>query len=279
MTELFVNDFDRVKNYRDQYPLVDEIFCNPVSFWIGTRKNKRPRHVYNRVSRLMKRSEGYEPVMVVYNLPDRDLGQWSKGGAGHAQDYMNFIRAIAKGIGDREPILIFEPDALPHSTLMTNRDRHARLTLMKSALRELCRDCNAKIYVDIGHSNWLSPDDAAALLRQVHYQGIRGFSVNVSNYRTTAESMAWALKVGESAPVRHFVIDTSRNGAGPYGNDWCNPPGRALGTPPTFDTGNEFCDAFLWIKIPGESDGKCNGGPPAGKFWPEYAEELVRNRP
>ena len=31
------------------------------------------------------------------------------------------------------------------------------------------------------------------------------------------------------------------------------------------------------IKIPGESDGKANGGPRAGRFWPEYASELVEN--
>ena len=43
------------------------------------------------------------------------------------------------------------------------------------------------------------------------------------------------------------------------------------------NTGDEKCDAFLWIKIPGESDGKANKGPKAGKFWGEMAEELVKN--
>jgi endoglucanase len=277
MTPLFVNDFDRVKNFRDQYPLVDKIFQQPVSFWLGTRKNKSADNVYKRVSRLMKRSAGYEPVIVIYNLPDRDLGKWSRGGAEGGQEYINFVRAIASAIGNRQPVVIYEPDALPHSTLMNSRDQDNRLMLMRYALRALCRDCSAHVYVDIGHSNWLSPDDAAALLQQVHEPGIRGFSVNVSNYRSTAECTSWALRVAESAPAPHFVIDTSRNGNGPYGNDWCNPPGRALGTPPTFDTDHELCDAYLWIKIPGESDGKCNGGPRAGKFWPEYAEELVRN--
>ena len=52
---------------------------------------------------------------------------------------------------------------------------------------------------------------------------------------------------------------------------------RSLGIPPTCGTDEEKCDAFLWIKIPGESDGKCNGGPRAGLFWPEYADKLVNN--
>src|SRR5256885_3736931 len=37
----------------------------------------------------------------------------------------------------------------------------------------------------------------------------------------------------------HYVIDTSRNGAGPAPDsplDWCNPSGRALGAPPTTAT-------------------------------------------
>ncbi|RKN54957.1 endoglucanase, partial [Streptomyces klenkii] len=77
----------------------------------------------------------------------------------------------------------------------------------------------------------------------------------------------------------HFVIDTSRNGNGPYeGTDepWCNPPGRALGDAPTAGTGDPLVDAYLWIKRPGESDGECRGGPPAGQWWPEYALALAR---
>jgi endoglucanase len=89
--------------------------------------------------------------------------------------------------------------------------------------------------------------------------------------------MEWGLKLCEHRPNDYFVIDTSRNGNGPHGNQWCNPPGRAVGEVPTCDTGEEQCDAFLWIKIPGESDGKLNNGPRAGKFWGEMAEELVKN--
>ena len=74
-----------------------------------------------------------------------------------------------------------------------------------------------------------------------------------------------------------FVIDTSRNGAGPApGDDWCNPPGRALGPAPTGQTGDPAVDALLWIKRPGESDGSCNGAPPAGAWWPEGALALAR---
>jgi endoglucanase len=59
---------------------------------------------------------------------------------------------------------------------------------------------------------------------------------------------------------------------------WCNPSGRAMGTPPTTDTAGAHADAYLWIKRPGESDGSCNRGEPqAGHFVANYAIELVRN--
>ena len=63
------------------------------------------------------------------------------------------------------------------------------------------------------------------------------------------------------------MIDTSRNGNGPYTGpampQWCNPPGRALGQPPELNPGPAGVAAYLWIKDPGASDGQCNGGPAA----------------
>ena len=99
----------------------------------------------------------------------------------------------------------------------------------------------------------------------------------------------------------HFVIDTSRNGLGPWlpptgvypdPQDWCNPPDRGAGLRPTLDTGNALVDAYLWVKIPGESDGECTRGlgptgtedpewdqvdPPAGQWFPDMALQLARN--
>jgi len=276
----YINDFDRVKDYRAEYPEAGKIFNYPTSFWLGTRKNKKRRqaaNVHKRVVRLMKRVAPAEPVLVIYNLPDRDMGNHSKGGAADDKEYLEFIHAVASGIGSRKPILIFEPDAIPHSTMMTQAQRKKRLSLMKKAIKILTEESSALIYIDIGHSNWLSAEEAGTLFNQVYVEGVSGYSINVSNFRTNKESMRWGGQVGDYALVSNFVVDTSRNGNGPYGNNWCNPPGRCLGTAPTLNTHNENCDAFLWIKVPGESDGTCNNGPRAGRFWPEYARELVRN--
>ena len=273
----WVNDFDRVKDHKEQFPLATKIFENPVSFWYGSRNGKEMEKIDYSLQRLLRRTAPQLPVLVVYNMPNRDIGQYSKGGATTRGSYLAFLKSFADGIGNNKPILIFEPDSLSHTDDMTEIEAHDRISLMKKGLELLTDNCDALVYIDIGHSNWLSPKEASKLLNKVTNNKVRGFAVNVSNYRTTKESMEWGLKLCEHRPNDYFVIDTSRNGNGPHGNEWCNPPGRAVGEVPTCDTGEEQCDAFLWIKIPGESDGKLNKGPRAGRFWGEMAEELVKN--
>lgn len=118
-------------------------------------------------------------------------------------------------------------------------------------------------------------------------------------YTDNVESQTWVPYPGDEG-LKRFVIDTSRNGQGPWtptasypdAQDWCNPPDRGLGLRPTADTGNPLIDAYLWIKIPGESDGECTRGlgptgtvdpewgivdPPAGVWFPEMALDLVHN--
>ena len=113
-----------------------------------------------------------------------------------------------------------------------------------------------------------------------HRQG-RGFSLNVSNYVTTEANTAYGNDLSGLLGGKHFVIDTSRNGNGPYtGNDgaptWCNPPGRAIGDVPSTTTAQPLVAGY-WIKAPGESDGACRpGAPPAGVWWPDYALGLVQ---
>ena len=274
----WVNDFDRVKDHRLTHPSVAKIFEHPVAFWYGAKKNKNEnKNLDKSLKRLLKRTLPALPYFVLYNLPNRDIGQYSKGGASDATEYILFLQEFCRGIKDHSPIIIYEPGALPHTTHMTATEAQYRINLMKEGIDVITEESNALVYVDIGHSNWLDPKEAAELIQSVSNDRVRGFSVNVSNYRSTKESVEWALKICEYNKNWNFVIDTSRNGNGPHGNDWCNPPGRHVGEVPTCNTGEEKCDAFLWIKIPGESDGTANGGPRAGKFWPEMATELIKD--
>jgi endoglucanase len=274
----WVNDFNRISNYQEKYPLALEIFKHPQSFWYGDNPKKPKKHMEKSIRRLLNRAQPQLPILVMYNIPNRDVGQYSKGGAKTRERYLDFVERFSRGVGEDSPIIIYEPDALPHSTLLSEEDREWRLELMKESLEILTNNCNGIVYIDVGHSRWLQPKDVHILLSKVINPKIRGFSMNSCNYRSTEECLKWGKRLSKFQDGIPFVIDTSRNGQGPLDTEWCNPQGRGLGEPPTTDTDHRLCDAYLWVKIPGESDGKCNGGPKAGMFWGEQAEELVKNR-
>ncbi len=320
------------------------------------------------------------PVLVAYNIPGRDCGGFSAGGAQTTADYEAWIDALAAGIGDRKAVVIVEPDGLgllpsncggPNASYpFTDAERYAELNYAVDRLEEQPQTI---VYLDGTHSAWLNVHDAATRLIQGGVQRAQGFFLNVSNFQhtpnlvdygtwiskciaritgnphsddcpdqywnggphpaliadllgewtgvalsrygtwsdttttpelnTSGENLRYSTTVGAT----HFVIDTSRNGLGPWqypatypsdavAQDWCNPPGRGLGLPPTAHTGVPLLDAYLWIKVPGESDGSCNRGtgtsvdpewaaitgnpgfvdPAAGDWFPEQALQLAR---
>jgi len=108
-----------------------------------------------------------------------------------------------------------------------------------------------------------------------------------TNYTAVNYSPAYAATVtagiqsfmGSAVATTHFVIDTGRNGQGPLnaapyalapynqsasvigglnGGDWCNAYGAGAGLRPSANTGVALLDAYLWVKVPGESDGSCD---------------------
>ncbi|GAA4411984.1 glycoside hydrolase family 6 protein [Actinokineospora soli] len=208
-----------------------------------------------------------------------------------------------------EPWCTIGPDA----ELVPQRFRE-----ISHAVTTLKRGKHTKVYLDAGHSAWQPLNDYDAGYGDPRQQlGIvnrlingniaeaDGFALNTSNYRRTEDLVQYGTRVSQclylrtrgatSCPsneeldalpihrvrLKHFVLDTSRNGQGHYTpgegeTDWCNPPGRGLGERPTANTGIPLVDAFIWTKRPGESDGECQGGPPAGRWWPDQALELAR---
>ncbi len=120
---------------------------------------------------------------------------------------------------------------------------------------------------------------------------------------TAGINSRYDLILGDVEPTKTFIIDTSRNGQGPWmptaeqaaafpdPQTWCNPPERGIGLLPSTNTSSPLVDAYVWIKVPGESDGQCSRGlgtgdnvvdpiwgqvdPDAGVWFPEQALELV----
>ncbi|MCF6525982.1 glycoside hydrolase family 6 protein [Streptomyces sp. JJ36] len=261
--------------------LIEKIASRPVAEWIGPED---PAAETRRLTRAAERADR-RALLVLYNLPHRDCGQYSQGGAPDGDAYRAWVDAVVRGIGDRAATVVVEPDALPHLLQEGCTPRHLhgeRYTLLHEAVTRLAGLPGTRVYLDAGNPDWVR--DPGALVEPLRRAGIGaadGFALNVSNFQTTASNIAYGRKLSAMLGGKHFVVDTSRNGNGPAAGrteeSWCNPPGRALGEPPTTRTGRRLVDAFLWIKRPGESDGPCKGGPEAGEWYPEYALTLARN--
>ena len=85
-------------------------------------------------------------MIVAYNIPGRDCGQYSAGGAGSASKYRAWIDHFARGIANRRAVVILEPDALAGGCTRT-RD-------IKGAVGRLRRLKRTAVYLDAGHSHW-----------------------------------------------------------------------------------------------------------------------------
>jgi endoglucanase len=255
----------------------DRIAKYSQALWLGEWNSNVYRKVKWTVDQSSAKSE--VPTFVLYNVPGRDCGQHSAGGLKTKESYQRWVRKVAAAIGDRSAIIILEPDALgllEKENCLTKDQQAERVFLLHDAIKVLRQNPKTIVYLDGGHSRWHPVDEEARLLKMAGVEDANGFALNTSNYRAMDELLPFGKKLSALLGGTHFVIDSSRNGAGPYGTEWCNPPGRKLGLPPTTDTDDpNIIDAYLWLKRPGESDGACNGGPQAGAFWDKQAIELA----
>lgn len=254
--------------------LIARIADQPTAKWFGDWITDIRREVNQAVKTIT--GAGALPVFVAYRIPHRDCGSYSAGGAKSGNAYRKWVQDFGKGIAGRRAIVILEPDALAGMDCLKAPARQERVALIREAVQTL-KGQGASVYIDAGHARWQPAPEMARRLRQAGIDMAAGFALNVSNVQATSLNVAYGERVSRLVGSKHFLIDTSRNGIpGTDPRYWCNPRGRALGVAPTANTGHPLVDAFLWVKPPGESDGTCGGGPPAGRWWSAYALELSR---
>ncbi len=256
--------------------LLEKIAAQPVAQWVGEWSGDVETTVHNLGK--ATNANGTVPVVVAYNLPNRDCGQYSAGGVTSPELYRKWIHEFAKAAGPFRMIVVLEPDALGQlTTCLSPADQQVRLGLLKDAIDALSAAAGVSVYLDAGHAKWIPAPEMAKRLNAAGIAHADGFSLNVSNYVSTGDNIAYGHALSAATGGKHFIIDTGRNGNGPTADaQWCNPDGRAIGVAPTTNTGDSLVDAFFWIKPPGESDGTCNGGPKAGEFWTETALGMAK---
>lgn len=266
----------------DDAALMEHLGQQSQADWFGDWTADPRGEIGARISQIV--DAGALPVLVFYTIPYRDCGLYSAGGANDPDTYRTWITEAAEGIADRPAVVILEPDAVAGTDCLNAEQEAERFALLSFAVETLEAKPLVDVYVDAGNATWHPAAETARRLQLAGIDKATGFSLNVSNFHTTDVTTTYGREVSDALGASNgtpFVVDTSRNGNGPWeeggAEAWCNPPGRALGTPATVETVDPLVDAYLWIKRPGESDGECRDAPPAGQWYPEYALELARN--
>ncbi|WP_144711109.1 glycoside hydrolase family 6 protein [Curtobacterium pusillum] len=246
----------------------------PIATWLTnpsiTATRKTVRDVVRNAEQQRK-----TPVFVLYAVPDRDCGSYSKGGT-EADEYLPWVRAAVSAMAGSKAVVLVEPDAIAQIQVCKRLEQD-RLPLLRKAVGALAGH-GLTVYLDGGNENRVPTATMAKWLRAAGVDRTQGFFTNVSNFYRVDQERAYADELADAiGGDPHFVIDVSRNGQGWRGT-WCNPDGAGLGQAPHVTRGTTRLDALLWVKTPGLSDGTCNGGPAAGQWWESYALGLVENR-
>lgn len=279
--KLYVNPASPAKRQADEWrrsrpadaALMDKIAAQPLAQWVGEWNVNISRDISESVSRITGAKA--LPVFVAYNIPGRDCGQYSAGGARGSDAYRKWIRDFGRGLNRRRAVVILEPDAVAGIGCLSPAGKAERYALLRDAVTVL-KASGAGVYIDAGNARWIPAPEMATRLNQAGIAQADGFALNISNFLGNAVNIAYGTDLSRRVGGKHFIIDTSRNGKGASAaGQWCNPMGQSVGNAPTTDTGNPLVDAYLWVKTPGESDGTCGGGPAAGKWWAEYALGLA----
>jgi endoglucanase len=257
--------------------LVQQIASQPIAVWLTGPSSRTA--LLSTLHRDLAEAKlaGKTPVFVLYAIPDRDCGNYSAGGFPTNASYLSWSETIARTLRGHPAVVLMEPDSIAmlgrsSCTSITK----TRLHLLDEAVRTYSRD-HIDVYLDGGNSHWQKASVMATRLREAGVKYARGFFTNVSNFYGVDPERAYADRLSGMLGGAHFVIDVSRDGPG-WAGSWCNPDGAALGQNPHITLGDTPLDALLWVKTPGASDGTCNGGPAAGRWYQSYALSLVTNR-
>jgi endoglucanase len=254
-----------------------KIANQPTARWMS---NYSPSTVTTEVSSHVSaaKAAGKIPVFSVYQIPNRDCGGASAGGAPDLTQYQKWVTSFASAIGTDTVLIILETDSIALQTCLNGQALTDRNNALAKATQTIkAANANAKVYLDGGHSAWNSASIQANRLRDAGVQYADGFYTNVSNFQPTAREASYGKSVisalqGLGISGKRQVIDTSRNGGA--SGDWCadDNTDRRIGQYPTLATNDASIDAYLWVKPPGEADG-CKYT--AGQFRADLAYSLA----
>ncbi|HSO99215.1 MAG TPA: glycoside hydrolase family 6 protein [Solirubrobacteraceae bacterium] len=200
-------------------------------------------------------------------------------GATRQASFRSWIDSFARGIGTTRSLIVLQPD-LPFALCSPGRAQWLRMVAYATA--RFSALAHATVYVDAGAYQWISPAATAAMLQGAGISGARGFSLDDTEYDTTARELGWGQRIERQLAARglrgkHFLISTSMNGVGFLNGQYhgnvanarvCRNPHDSLcvtlGIPPTTDVASprwqldgpsrslaaHYVDAYVWVGRP-----------------------------
>lgn len=285
--------YNSKKKYSDvtsKYPELTDKFTTMKNYPIPIWYTDKDPNALNNIKDTLQNCKQSTSVIIIYGMVNKDCeaGESAGGSNKNCKDYINFINNLHQEVNNKEVVYIIEPDAISLSVNNKCGIKNNYIDNIKNALDILSQNNNAKIYIDIGFWSLIYGDqniqDIIKIIKKIDTnKKIKGFSLNLSNYRTNLESINTCQKIRDLSGIPYTcIIDTSRNANGPdVENTWCNLNSAGIGNIPTDNTGNNIIDYFLWLKPAIEVDGRCNNMKnsfhstcQAGEYDPEYFKIL-----
>ncbi len=140
-------------------------------------------------------------MLVAYNIPNRDCGQYSSGGAENDDEYRSFVQQMADGIGGNKAVVVLEPDALAQTLTKCEGqgEQGDREGLLAGAVKTLS-GAGGEVYIDAGNPGFVTDTDQLADgLRKSGVDQAAGFALNVSNFQTNDAVESYGKKVSDAA--------------------------------------------------------------------------------
>ena len=257
-----------------------------------------------------------------------ELPATPEGEARYQRDYIDVIVAAFAAHPDQRIAAILEPDSV--GNLITNLENpkcQAAEGIYKRGIAYAISKLslpNVFLYIDAAHSGWLGwPKNlikTAPVFKEILTMAggadrIRGFATDVSNYNpakdptnpkrdphaASSDELGYIADLNKALEAvgitgKGFIVDTSRDGKAyirTSPGNWCNIKGAGLGERPQAAPA-PLIDAYLYVKVPGESDGTADnkatrfdqncasddatpGAPEAGKLFESYLIDLLKN--
>lgn len=259
----------------------------PTALWVGPW-NPWTGDTGAEVDKILDKAAGQLVVFVIYNIPNRDLGNYSSGGAAKTSEYKEFIDKFSSGIQGRQCVVIAEPDALPHTRKMSG-DALAQRYECLNYLVDKVSAAGGLVYLDVGDSGWCTPDEMVSASVKAGILRAQGIVSNVAHYRTVKNEHIFCRAIIEKIKKEHnvslgYFIDSGRAGRGPYDlrpgeasdTAWCNNPDAGIGARPALRLNTSVypgCQGLIWCKGVLASDGEREGAPKAGQ---PYVAQAIR---